>query len=303
MNRILFRFLLAIALVGASTAQAETEIVRIPTEDKVVINGVWFAPAKPTKSLVVLVPGLDGGVLFPGHDYGPLAKELNSRGYALLIPNMRTAALNFAYSTFESANEDLRGVVTFAKTKGIEDISLFGTSLGGPRVAWYLSQNSEPAIKTVGFLASLTSPYHGEELKGDTEGTRHFKDVVSKSRALLASGRSNELVAYDFTLGRTLPMSARSFLSFWGDPATESNASTTKFIETAVTVPTLVIHGTEDKVALPKNAEEIYHALKNAPLKDIVLVEGASHYLSSGWIAEAYGQRIAGWVAKNMPLR
>ena len=67
-------------------------------------------------------------------------------------------------------------------------------------------------------------------------------------------------------------------------------------------MPALVIHGTAGEMARRPNARAIYDRLTSAPKREIIWVEGASHYLTPGWIAETYAKRIAEWGSKNTPL-
>jgi hypothetical protein len=32
-------------------------------------------------------------------------------------------------------------------------------------------------------------------------------------------------------------------------------------------------------------------------------IEGAKHYLTPGWIADAFAEKIAGWIGENMPAK
>jgi fermentation-respiration switch protein FrsA (DUF1100 family) len=63
----------------------------------------------------------------------------------------------------------------------------------------------------------------------------------------------------------------------------------------------VVIHGTKDEIALPPNATAIYDSLTAAPKREIVWVEGASHYLTPGPIAENYAKAVVDWVTRAVP--
>ena len=76
--------------------------------------------------------------------------------------------------------------------------------------------------------------------------------------------------------------------------------STVKF-GSQLTLPAAVIHGTKDEIALPPNATAIYDSLTAAPKRDIVWVEGASHYLTPGPIAASYAKAVVDWVTRAAP--
>jgi len=275
------------------------ELVRFAADDGVDLDSLLFRPAQPTRRLLMLIPGLSGPVLGARHDYRPLAERLEQQGIALFLINMRSAN-TFWCSRFEDCASDIAGALRHAKGLGFDQIALFGTSLGGPRVAYTLSQIEEPAVRLAGFLASIKSPYLEAQLRMDPQTRERLDAFLQHCRDLVAAGRGHEGVTFlDWFPNRPMTMMARSFISYFGT-LEESNASTIKF-GAHVKVPTLVIHGTADEIALGENAQAIYDSLTAAPHKDLIWVEGAVHYLRSGWIAETYAQRIAEWVGRHMP--
>jgi pimeloyl-ACP methyl ester carboxylesterase len=87
---------------------------------------------------------------------------------------------------------------------------------------------------------------------------------------------------------------ANSLVGFFGTLA-KSNASTVKF-GANIDVPSAVIHGTNDEITLPPNAEVIHRSLTRAPVR-----VGAGHCLTPpGKIAEDYAATIAAWLPKVM---
>lgn len=275
------------------------ELVRFPAADGVDLDSLLFRPARPTRRLLMLIPGLSGPVLGGRHDYRPLADRLEEQGFALFLINMRSAN-TFWHSRFEDCALDIAGALRHARSMGFDEIALFGTSLGGARVMYTLSQVSEPAVRVVGFLASIKSPYLEAQLRMDAPLRASLDDCLARCRELVATGRGHEGVTFlDWFPDRPITMMARSFISYFGT-LEESNCSTVKF-GAHVKVPALVIHGTADEIALKENAEAIHASLTAAPLKELVFVEGAVHYLRSGWIAETYARLIAEWVGRHMP--
>lgn len=275
------------------------EIVRFTPEKGVDLDALLFRPERPTRRLLMLVPGLSGPVLGGRHDYRPLAERLEEQGFALFLINMRSAN-TFWYSRFEDCASDIAGALKYMKGLGFDRIALFGTSLGGPRVAYTLSQVEEPAVRLVGFLASIKSPYLEAQLRMDPDLRASFDACLQHCRDLVAQGRGHEGVTFlDWFPNRPITMMARSLISYFGTLA-ESNASTVKF-GAHIKVPALVIHGTADEIAVAENAHAIYDSLTAAPHKDLIWVDGAVHYLRSGWIAETYAERIAAWVSRHMP--
>jgi len=264
------------------------------------LDALLFTPDEPTTSIAFLIPGLHGPVFGGRHDYRPLAHELNQRGYALLLLNMRSAN-TFWYALFEECANDIAAAVRHVKQLGYTEIALFGTSLGGPRVVYTITHRPDPAIKVLGINGSVKSMYEEAQLRKTPAEMADYDACLARARALVAEGKWYEGVTLrDYFPGRHMTLQARSLISFFGTPA-ESNCSTIKFTG-QVTVPTVVVHGEADEVIMPANGQAIYDGLTAAPKRDLIWVPGATHYLQPGWIAEAYGRIMAEWISENMPL-
>ena len=277
------------------------EYVMYKAKDGQGLNALLYSPKSSTRSLVIMIPGGTGGYLGGGHDYTPLAEKLNNNGYALLIANMRTAGLHgWLSARFEDTEQDVGAAFEFAKSRGLNNIVLFGTSLGGPRVMYYWSQTKDPNIKAMGFLAAITSPYLAAKHRFDKKKHADLDVFLQKARELVKAGKGGDIIAFpNWSLGRSFPLTAESYLSYFGN-LKDSNASTVKFGD-QVTLPTVVIHGEKDVLALPQVAEEIYASLTSAPKRDLIIIKGAGHYLSPGPIAERYSQAVIEWVMDIAP--
>jgi alpha-beta hydrolase superfamily lysophospholipase len=286
----------------ANQGAPRAEFLLFDTEDKVTLNALLYLPDTPTKNTVIYVPGMTGG--FSGlHDYGPMAARLSEIGYALLVPNQRTACLHgMLFARFADYVTDIRAVVEIAKSRGLAEIALFGTSLGGPRIINYWRATKEPAIKALGFVSSIKSPYLEAQIRFDAAKRADFDAHLAKCRALVKEGRGREMLTYeDWFPERDMNLAAHVFVDIFGT-LEESDASTVKFGH-EVTIPAVVIHGTADDIALMPNAEAIYESLKNAPKRDLIRVEGGNHFLTRGRIAEDYAKAVSGWLGKNLPAK
>ena len=91
------------------------------------LSSILYAPEKPTKSAVILIPQGAGGLSEGDHDYNPLAQKLMDAGYALLLTNMRTANGGWFYTLFETSKDDIAGAIKLMKDRGYTDIILLGT--------------------------------------------------------------------------------------------------------------------------------------------------------------------------------
>jgi pimeloyl-ACP methyl ester carboxylesterase len=283
-------------------SQSRLDLFRIEAEDKVALNGLLWEPQKGGDSLVVMVPGgTTGAALYPAHDYSPLANALTDRGYAFLLGNMR-ASYNNPYAEYSDAVKDIAAFVAYAKSKEYARIAILGISLGGPRMAQYMAERNDPAVKAVGFIASIPSPYLEFQVRSSDADKRRLEDTLKHAREMVAQGKGQEPVAFAnwFPGGVSVMGSAKALISFFGAPSDPSAPSSVKY-GPKIKVPALVIHGDSDELALPPNAQKIYDSLTASPQRDLVWVKGASHYLTPGPLAESYARLTVDWLLRNFP--
>lgn len=266
------------------------------------LNGLLWEPHRASNSLVIMVPGgTTGAALYPAHDYSPLANALTDKGYAFLLSNMR-ASYNNPYAEYSDAVKDIAAFVAYAKSKGYTRIAILGISLGGPRVAQYMAERNDPAVKAVGFMASIPSPYLEFQIRSNEADKRRLEDTLKHARELVAQGKGEQPVAYDnwFPGGVSVMGTAKALISFFGAPSDPSAPSSIKY-GPKIKVPALVIHGEVDELALPPNAQRIYDSLTASSQRDLIWVKGASHYLAPGPLAESYAKLTTDWLVKNVP--
>ncbi len=285
-----------------SGSQSRLDLIRIEAEDKTALNGLLWEPHRASDSLVIMVPGgTTGAALYPAHDYSPLASALTDNGYAFLLSNMR-ASYNNPYAEYNDAVKDIAAFVAHAKSKGYARIAILGISLGGPRVAQYMAERNDPAVKAVVFIASIPSPYLEFQIRSSEADKRRLEDTLKHARELVAQGKGQQPVGYDnwFPGGVSVMGTAKALISFFGAPSDPSAPSSIKY-GPKITVPALVIHGEADELALPPNAQKIYDSLTASPQRDLIWVKGASHYLTPGPLAESYAKLTTDWLVKNAP--
>lgn len=273
------------------------EYLRYRATDGVHLQALLWAPAQGSDSIVILVPGRYGS--FAGtHDYRPLAGRLNADGHAFMTINMRTAS-DFSDPQLELAVLDIAAAVEEAKRRGYTRIALFGTSLGGPRSALYLAEAADPAVKLYGLIAAIKSPYEAAVHYMNEERLTRLDRTIKHAQDLVAQGRPMEMVAYENLFNNSWARAtARGFVNVYGSPAV-TDISVLKRAS-RITLPTGIFHGLKDEVSLPPNAQDIHDALTSASSRELFWVEGATHYLEPGWIAETYAHQISSWVRDRL---
>jgi pimeloyl-ACP methyl ester carboxylesterase len=290
------------ATTPIARSQNRLDLIWAEAEDKVALQGLLWEPQKTGESLVIMVPGgTTGAALFPAHDYGPLARLLTENGYAFLVGNMR-ASYNNAYSEYSDSVKDIAAFVAYAKSKGYARIAVLGISLGGARMAQYVAERNDPAVRAVGFMASIPSPYLEFQIRSSEAHKRRLEDTLRHARELVAQGKGQEPVGFDnwFPGFVSVMGTAKALISYFGAPSDPSAPSSVKY-GPQIKVPALVIHGDKDELALPPNAQKIYDSLTASPQRDLVWVKGAGHYLTPGPLAESYARLAVDWLLKNFP--
>ena len=255
-------------------SQSRLDLIRIEAEDETALNGLLWEPQRASDSLVIMVPGgTTGAAFYPAHDYAPLASGLLDNGYAFLLSNMR-ASYNNAYSEYGEAVKDIAAFVAYAKSKGYARIAILGISLGGARMAQYMAERNDPAVKAVGFVASIPSPYLEFQIRSSEADKKRLEDTLKRARELVAQNKGEQPVSFDnwFPGGISVMGTAKSLISFFGAPSDPSAPSSVKY-GPQIRVPALVIHGDRDELALPPNAQQIYDSLTASPQRDLIWVK------------------------------
>lgn len=289
--------LLLISLCCRAQAPPLAELISTRTSDGVLLHGLHYRPSSASRSVVVHIPG-GAGAFFSVQDMSPMASALTTSGVHFLSMNTRTAGglgmSGMMYARFEDYEHDVAAAVAYAKSQGLQDIILLGHSLGSARVMYYLAQGGDPAVKGVILSGAIASPYLEAQMRWDARQRAAFDAFLAQQRERIAGGRGRELAAYEWAPGRMIELSAASWVSIFGN-LSDSNASTVKFAQ-RVKLPVLLVHGTADRTAIPRNAEEIYAALANSPAREIIWIDGADH-LFSGHVAE-FAEAVTHWAAK-----
>jgi len=300
LRRFKFAFFLAfVLLAGAATAAVNpplAELVGVKTEDGVPLFGLHYRPKVNSNTVVIHVPG-GPGAFASSQDMAPLAAALNRNGFHFLSFNLRTAGANgMFYAKSDDYPLDVAALVGYAKSHGLTNIILLGHSLSSARVFYYLSKGNEPAVKAVIVSSGIASPYLEAQMRWNDAEKAQYEEFLAKRREEVKAGRGKELSAYPWGgPKRVFEFSAATWVDVFGN-LQESNSSTVKFGKD-ITVPVLVVHGTQDPTSVPKNAEEILASLVNAPKKELAWVEGGNHLFIG--TADKYAQIVSAWVTKN----
>jgi pimeloyl-ACP methyl ester carboxylesterase len=224
-----------------------------------------------------------------------------------------THPLNGAYKTHSSKTyfgntdvwaRDIRQVIDDARSKtGLRKVSLLGYSFGGPRVGRVLHQLGPSAahhIDRVIFVSSLFDTLLGPGGDIHVEYPTEEKDLPAVEKSTSFPLMLTAVGGWDNPSPERVPPGApeaygeQALLldpigAKWGgtDPSrptglirspTFTNSGWNKHVAKAITIPTLVLHGTDDKTVPATNAINLYPTL-TVPKKVLVEINCASHLM------------------------
>ncbi|MCR4281355.1 MAG: alpha/beta fold hydrolase [Candidatus Kaiserbacteria bacterium] len=195
-------------------------VVEIITPKKVLLNGLWFGPAKP-KRAIIWVHGL-GSSAFSKLD---IVQKLADKNTAVMIFNNRghdkisriaragekrigkTVLGGSAHEVFTDCADDIQGAINFVKRAGVKNIWLVGHSTGCQKSIYWASRKGR-GVKGIVLLAPI-SDYSAEMY---LKGKRKITLAVKAARALVAKGKKHELLPSDLW---TDYFDAQRFLSLY----------------------------------------------------------------------------------------
>ena len=273
------------------------EYVRYVAEDRVPLSALLWSPPEHSRAAALFVPGFYGSFANDRQDYAPLARELTTRGIALMAINLRTAS-DFTDPRLAACVMDIGAAVAELKRRGFTDIALLGTSLGAVRAVRYVAATDESMLRGVGLIAPICSPYEEAQWRMDEAERARLDGFLADCRMRVAA---TDMVVFErWFPGLTVRMTARGFLDVFGTLA--DNGHSLPSHGPAVRVPAAVFHGTKDRISLAPNAQAVHDSLVNAPSRALVWIDGAGHTMDPAPIAQAFADAVAPWVARVLGL-
>ena len=157
--------------------------------------------------------------------------------------------------------------IDWLKAQGAQNVVLMGHSRGGNQTAWFAA-NNPVKIKAQVLLAPATWTEQGENSDYQQRYSQSLATLLAKAEK---ADKNTWLDNTNFIYCANSKVTAGSFLNYY-QPDKRFN---TPFILTEITVPTLVISGSEDKTVsdLPKMMSQV----SNSHVTHSI-IEGADHY-------------------------
>jgi pimeloyl-ACP methyl ester carboxylesterase len=169
----------------------------------------------------------------------------------------------------EDALDEIRFWLDYLKDKGATEVTLAGHSRGGMEVSWFMAERGDDAVKRVILIAS-----------GQWDAAKAAKGFKKTHKgdmnALLEKAKGMDGDAMMKGIGILYcpgaDVSAKSFVSYYGDDDRRDSVTTMQKIDK----PVLVVVGTEDNVAA--GLAERVRPLADAGKLQLVEVEAADHF-------------------------
>ncbi len=202
--------------------------IEIVTPKKVVLNGLWFGPAKP-KKVIIFIHGLTGSVFSARNIVEAMMNRetavitFNNRGFEQVGEIKRKRGKESvwirgggAHEIFIDCADDIQGAVNFAKKARAKNIYLAGHSTGCQKAVYWASKNGGGrGVKGIILFGPLSD--YAIALEQDRKGT--LARSISYARKLVRAGRPHELMPAH--LGPWFVCDAQRFLSLYTPDSSE----------------------------------------------------------------------------------
>jgi len=236
------------------------EKINFTTTDNITIQGWWIPSLNPDAKTIILLHG------YPA-DKGNILSAMSflHTNYNLLLFDFRYFGQSSGTYTTAGKNEvlDLQAAVKFLQTKGINEVGIWGFSLGG--AVAFLAAPTLPQIKAI----VAESPY----ARLDWMVTEYYSIPILK-----------------YPLSTLTRIWGRLFLNY--DLLDISPAKSAA----KLTIPILIIHSRDDDVISFRHAQVFQEKLKHNPNASFIFVDEGKH----GAFIPNHQEIIENFFAKNL---
>ncbi len=288
----------------------KSQLVRLTTEDKLILTGLLFDPDQATDKVVLHVHGMAGN-FYENRFLDNMAKVFTDQGWALFTINTRGhdyiadfplagekedyKRIGNAFEIFEDSIKDIQPAVDYLGNKPYKTIVLQGHSLGCSKAVYYLTQTKDSRIEKL----VLASP---ADMIGIIHEEEHYAQLVQEAKQLITAGKDQQLLSA--TLWDYYYLSAKTYIDFStvGNPIDIFNTHDKEApsILAEVTIPTLAFFGTVDEAIIlspEETLDVIKSKAKNCSQFDTHIIPGAPHsYVGH---EDAVANLIATWLTAD----
>ncbi len=175
----------------------------------------------------------DGVILIVHGTLAHKGMEITSTLQQLLKDNgLNTLAINLSYNIdnrsgmydcknlhkhkHTDAISEIGVWIEWLKKKGVKEIVLLGHSRGGNQAAWFASQNSDPAVKSVVLAAPSTWDEKGASESYKKRYKKELKPILDRASQLIKSDKGDTVLTHtDFLYCEDTSVTAEAFASYY----------------------------------------------------------------------------------------
>lgn len=275
-----------IADAVASDRQITQRIVRYAASDGVKLDAVLMHPEEGMNigaPVIVMHHGGPGGhAARTIGAYRFAAERFAAAGYTTLSPVSRHSSGYYKY-VLQDSTKDIAASLDFVESLGFGRIVLMGHSMGSIRITRYQVEHHNPRIKAMVHFAPTADTYAfvGRQPQN--------MPIIAAAQAAKGAGRGGlglhtDSVDPDTSLtppemlatARGRLQTPEVLLSWWGPGYPTANSD----FFPQLTVPLLLLAGTEDPPVPPGRMEKLKELAVNSPRVDYIWYEGGDHYFS-----------------------
>jgi pimeloyl-ACP methyl ester carboxylesterase len=204
-------------------------IVKIKTEDGLILHGFLSEPKKPSKIIKINIHGTSGNFYYNDF-YEQFINSANKLGIAHLTTNNRGSGVyeiergtpnhGASIELFEDCLKDIDAWIKFALDRGYEKIILEGHSFGTEKSVYYM-EKGKYKDKVVGVILLGFSDNVGTEEK---YLNKIGKDYTNEAKDLVSRNEGYRLLGDIYGLAGELPISAQTYLNFVSENSENSKA-------------------------------------------------------------------------------
>lgn len=275
-------------------------VIEIATPKKYVLNGLWFGPKKP-KRTIVWVHGLTSSAFSMSNvveslvDKNTAVVTFNNRGFGTINSIKRgvgkkskSILAGAAHEVFIDSADDIQGAIDFARKAGIKNIYLAGHSTGCQKsIYWAKTKKGGRGVRGVILVAPVSD--YADALKRNNKNGR-LSRLTKIARAYVKQGRKHELLpipAETFSWGPFF-CDAQRYLSLYTANSSETIFSYEQpkknpIILKSAKVPVLVLWAQKDEFA-DRPAKEIATWFEKhlKPRDSVVVIPRVGHGFKGG---------------------
>ncbi len=289
----------------------KTTFQRIITKDNIELAGLLYEPDEGSNKVLVHVHGMAGN-FYENKFLDFLAHTLTANGIAFFVFNNRgceyikdmfrvvdgwrkVVRIGDTYEKFEDCILDIETAINFVEQKGFTEIHLSGHSLGGPKVAYYVSTTKDRRLKSVIFLSPA-------DMVGLAKLDKDYAVDIKMAKEMIAQGKGKEIMPK--IIWGEGHLTADTYMDLSDDKSKVAifnfyNSKDKFYVLSTISIPAMTIMGRKDgalSIPIEQTMEIIKKVMTSSKRVETIILGDANHQY------DGYQQELADtvktWIQK-----